>query len=36
MESRIEAELDEAVAWAESQPYPDPEECLTGVYHEQA
>jgi len=36
MESRIEAELDEAVAWAEAQPYPDPEECLTGVYHEQA
>ena len=36
MESRIEAELDVAVAWAESQPYPDPEECLTGVYHEPA
>ena len=36
MESRIEAELDEAVAWAEAQPYPGPEECLTGVYHEQA
>jgi len=34
MEARIEAELDEAVAWAEKQPYPEPEECLTGVYHE--
>jgi TPP-dependent pyruvate/acetoin dehydrogenase alpha subunit len=36
MEERIEGELDQAVAWAEAQPYPDPEECLTGVYHEQA
>lgn len=34
MEARIEAELDEAVAWAERQPYPEPEECLVGVYHE--
>jgi TPP-dependent pyruvate/acetoin dehydrogenase alpha subunit len=34
MEARIESDLDEAVAWAERQPYPDPEECLTGVYHE--
>jgi TPP-dependent pyruvate/acetoin dehydrogenase alpha subunit len=34
MEARIEAELDEAVAWAERQPYPEPEECLEGVYHE--
>jgi len=34
MESGIESELDEAVAWAERQPYPEPEECLTGVYHE--
>ena len=34
MEARIEAELDEAVAWAERQPYPEPEECLIGVYHE--
>ena len=32
MERRIEAELDEAVAWAEGQPYPDPAECLEGVY----
>src|SRR5881296_559939 len=36
MESRIEGELDDAVVRAEGQPYPDPEECLTGVYHEQA
>jgi len=34
METRIESELDEAVAWAERQPYPEPQECLTGVYHE--
>jgi len=34
MEARIEAELDEAVAWAEAQPYPEPRECLVGVYHE--
>src|SRR3989449_9991034 len=34
MESGIESELDEAVAWAERQPYPEPEECLTGGYHE--
>ncbi len=32
MKSRIASELDEAVAWAEQQPYPDPEECLEGVY----
>jgi pyruvate dehydrogenase E1 component alpha subunit len=34
MESRIEGELDEAVAWAERQPYPEAEECLIGVYHD--
>src|SRR6266581_4187726 len=34
MEARIEAELDEAVAWAERQPYPDPAECLEGIYKE--
>ncbi len=32
MERRIEAELDEAVAWAELQPAPEPSECLEGVY----
>jgi TPP-dependent pyruvate/acetoin dehydrogenase alpha subunit len=34
MEARIESELDAAVAWAEAQPYPEPGECLAGVYHE--
>jgi pyruvate dehydrogenase E1 component alpha subunit len=34
METRIEAEIDEAVAWAERQPYPAPAECLEGVYAE--
>jgi pyruvate dehydrogenase E1 component alpha subunit len=34
METRIEAEIDDAVAWAERQPYPRPEECLEGVYAE--
>ncbi len=34
MEERIAAELDDAVSWAERQPYPDPEECLQGVYAE--
>src|SRR5438093_11638611 len=34
MDSRIEAELDEAVSWAEKQPYPDPQDCLSGVYHD--
>lgn len=32
MDGRIATELDEAVAWAERQPYPEPEECLDGVY----
>ena len=34
MEARIETELDEAVDWADRQPYPEPAECLQGVYHE--
>jgi pyruvate dehydrogenase E1 component alpha subunit len=34
MEARIEAELDEAVDWADRQPYPDPADCLRGVTHE--
>ena len=34
MEARMEAEIDAAVAWAERQPYPAPEECLEGVYAE--
>jgi len=35
MESRIEAELDEAVTWAEKQPFPDPQECLADVYYDE-
>jgi pyruvate dehydrogenase E1 component alpha subunit len=34
MDARIEAELDEAVDRADRQPYPDPAECLEGVYGE--
>jgi len=34
MEKRIESELDEAVAWAESQPWPEGAETLEGVYKE--
>ena len=29
---RVLREVDEAIAWAEQSPYPDPEECLDGVY----
>ncbi len=32
LDRRIRAEVDEAVAWAESRPYPCPEELLTDVY----
>jgi len=32
MQKQIVAEIDQAVEWAEKSPYPDPEECLTGVY----
>jgi pyruvate dehydrogenase E1 component alpha subunit len=31
----IVREIDEAVEWAEQSPYPDPEECLQGVYQEE-
>ena len=34
MQRSIVAEVDAAVAWAESAPFPDPEETLRGVYHE--
>lgn len=34
MEARIEAEIDEAIAWAERQPYPSPDELERGVYYE--
>jgi TPP-dependent pyruvate/acetoin dehydrogenase alpha subunit len=27
-------EIDRALEWAEQSPYPDPEDCLRGVYHE--
>ncbi|HLI85019.1 MAG TPA: thiamine pyrophosphate-dependent dehydrogenase E1 component subunit alpha [Bryobacteraceae bacterium] len=32
LNSRIRDEVDEAVAWAENSPYPDPETLLEGVY----
>ncbi len=32
MHTRIRAEVDEAVAWAEASPYPDPATVLDGVY----
>jgi pyruvate dehydrogenase E1 component alpha subunit len=35
MNARITSEIDEAVALAEQDPFPDPEECLTGVYAEE-
>ncbi len=27
-------EVDRAVEWAEQNPYPDPQDCLLGVYHD--
>ena len=35
MNSRITAEIDEAVELADKDPYPDPEECLRDVYYEE-
>jgi TPP-dependent pyruvate/acetoin dehydrogenase alpha subunit len=32
MHRSVVAEVDEAVEWAQNAPYPDSEECLTGVY----
>jgi pyruvate dehydrogenase E1 component alpha subunit len=32
MHEVIVKEIDEAVAWAEKSPFPQPEECLRGVY----
>jgi TPP-dependent pyruvate/acetoin dehydrogenase alpha subunit len=32
MHQRISSEIDEAVRVAEQDPYPDPEDCLRGVY----
>ncbi len=35
MQAKINAEIDEAIAIAETDPYPDPEDCLRGVYYEE-
>jgi TPP-dependent pyruvate/acetoin dehydrogenase alpha subunit len=35
MQQRINAEIDVAIAQAEQDPYPDPEDCLRDVYEEQ-
>lgn len=35
MDKEITAIIDDAVDWAESQPYPKPEDCMTGVYYEE-
>jgi pyruvate dehydrogenase E1 component alpha subunit len=32
MRARIRGEIDEAVAWAERSPFPDPATLLDGVY----
>jgi TPP-dependent pyruvate/acetoin dehydrogenase alpha subunit len=34
MHRSVVQEVDEAVEWAQNMPYPDPEECLAGVYAE--
>jgi pyruvate dehydrogenase E1 component alpha subunit len=34
MQQRINADIDTAIAQAEQDPYPDPEDCLRGVYDE--
>jgi pyruvate dehydrogenase E1 component alpha subunit len=34
MEGEITALIDDAVEWAENSPYPDPEDCVKGVYYE--
>jgi len=33
LDERIAREVDEAVEWAEAQPYPEPQECLENVYY---
>jgi len=35
MQKRIHAEIDEAISLAENDPYPDPEDCIRGVYFEE-
>lgn len=34
MRSKVIEEVDQAVQWAEKSPFPEPEECLRGVYYE--
>ncbi len=34
MQKAAEEKIDQAVEWAQKCPYPDPAECLKGVYHE--
>jgi len=34
LDKRIVKEIDDAVAIAENDPFPDPEDCLTDVYYE--
>jgi TPP-dependent pyruvate/acetoin dehydrogenase alpha subunit len=34
MRKQVIEEVDQAVDWAERSPYPEPEECLRGVYYE--
>ncbi len=34
MQKAAEEKIDRAVEWAQTCPYPDPAECLKGVYHE--
>ena len=34
LQRRINQEIDEAIQIAEKDPFPDPEECLKGVYYE--
>ncbi|MCZ6766367.1 MAG: thiamine pyrophosphate-dependent enzyme, partial [bacterium] len=34
MEKEITVIIDDAVDWADNQPYPDPEDCLKDVYFE--
>jgi len=34
MQHRINQEIDDAIQVAEKDPFPEPEDCLKGVYHE--
>jgi TPP-dependent pyruvate/acetoin dehydrogenase alpha subunit len=35
MQARINAAIDEAIQQAEQDPYPEPEDCIRGVYAEE-